>query len=401
VLSLWRNTFGAKEWLKGWSIFIITFPFYFFSAGQPQLSDMFSSLVMFGYLLSGNFRVPKDFGNVVARFRSFIIYICIVNFILFLVRIGFKDKGLPWFVVDSFYLYNFMVFCFSISLYRKYGTAFLYTTLYSVLFSAIIQVVLSPWGHIDEGRSTLFFTNPNQLGYYSVCALCIVLTMEKLIKVKRSVVLASFAFFIYFAMLSVSKAAIGSIVILFGVYLLSNKLLQWRTILIIFVVGIGLYVTLIYTEPGQNFILAMTGRIENSVKPEDVSEWEYRGYDRIANHPGYLILGAGEGAYNRFNTYINNHEIHSSIGTIVFCYGIPGTVLFTLLIISLIKGLPRDYIIYMLPIISYGIAHMGLRFTIFWITLAMFPIARHSFKWRARQAKAAIPPTPDELPQVA
>ncbi|MFT7158405.1 MAG: hypothetical protein ACI8Q1_003437, partial [Parvicella sp.] len=99
-------------------------------------------------------------------------------------------------------------------------------------------------------------------------------------------------------------------------------------------------------------------------------------YDRISNHPEYLIFGAGEGGYNRFDTFIDNHEMHSSLGTIVFSYGIPGIVLFTLFVFSLLKKLPWFYLVYSLPLFAYGITHMGLRFTVFWVALMMFPIIR-------------------------
>jgi hypothetical protein len=117
----------------------------------------------------------------------------------------------------------------------------------------------------------------------------------------------------------------------------------------------------------------------------------------ISNHPEYLIFGAGEGGYNRFDTFIEDHEMHSSFGTIVFCYGIPGTILFIMFVFSLLKKLPWYYVLYSLPLFSYGVTHMGLRFTIFWVALMMFPIIRaergkvklmkmYLFKKRAKEA---------------
>src|SRR2546422_1043712 len=55
---------------------------------------------------------------------------------------------------------------------------------------------------------------------------------------------------------------------------------------------------------------------------------EMRGYDRMTNHPQYLLFGAGEGAYYRFQSAWPR-ELHSSYGTLLFCYGIFGTALFT------------------------------------------------------------------------
>jgi hypothetical protein len=179
------------------------------------------------------------------------------------------------------------------------------------------------------------------------------------------------------AVLSVSKAALGSMIILFGAYLIANKIFSVRNIFAVIVVGgISLFVFL-NTQIGLNFQKALDVREANEAdRPDEITEWQYRGYDRISNHPEYLIFGAGEGGYNRFDTFIDNHEMHSSFGTIVFCYGIPGIVLFTLFVFSLLKKLPWFYLVYALPLFAYGVTHMGLRFTIFWVALMMFPIIR-------------------------
>jgi hypothetical protein len=223
----------------------------------------------------------------------------------------------------------------------------------------------------------LFFTNPNQLGYYSLCGLAIILILESAIKLPKLIVYLSFLLFTYMAVLSVSKAALGSMVILFGAYLIANKVFSVRNIFAVIVVGgISLFVFL-NTQIGLNFQKALEVRESNEAdRSDEITEWEYRGYDRITNHPEYLVFGAGEGGYNRFDTFIDNHEMHSSFGTIVFCYGIPGIVLFTLFVFSLLKKLPWFYLVYALPLFAYGVTHMGLRFTIFWVALMMFPIIR-------------------------
>jgi hypothetical protein len=159
--------------------------------------------------------------------------------------------------------------------------------------------------------------------------------------------------------------------------MISNKLLTLRTFFTAIIVIMGLGLALFKTENGEQFMKNLKYRNDYSVKPTDVSEWEYRGYDRMNNHPYYMILGAGEGSNKRFETYIENHEMHSSLGTILFCYGIPGSILFIIFIVSLLKGLPFTHRLYIFPVIAYGLVHMGLRFTIFYIALLMFPLASH------------------------
>ena len=198
-----------------------------------------------------------------------------------------------------------------------------------------------------------------------------------MLKLPKLIVYGAFFLYSYLAIVSVSKAALGALIILFGVYLLANGIISAKNIFALIVVGGLGYFAILNTQFGQNFQRNLDVRAQNEAdRPEDITEWEYRGYDRITNHPHYLILGAGEGGFNRFDTYIDGHEMHSSFGTIVFCYGIPGTVMFILFVLAIIRKLPWYYVIYSLPLFAYGITHMGLRFTIFWIALVMFPVIR-------------------------
>lgn len=372
--ELFTKTLGAKGWLKYWAIFLVLFPYYVFPPGIPQPSDIFLIIVMFSYVNKNGLTIPKQFLPHVENFKNLIFYVTVVDLITFLTRIGFKDKD-PSIIVPLFYYFNFIVVCFAFSLFKRYDREFIYTTIYAVILSGLVQLLLTPYGKYSEGRETLFFDNPNQLGYYSICCLSIVLVLEREMKLSRFIIFISFACFFYFTMLCVSKAAIGAMMILMAVYMVSNKLLTFKTFFTVAIVISGMAAVLLKTTVGDRFVKNLEYRLDYSVKPTDVSEWEYRGYDRMNNHPFYMILGAGEGANKRFITYIDNHEMHSSLGTILFCYGIPGSILFSIFILSLLNGLPFTHRLYIFPIIAYGLVHMGLRFTIFYISIIMFPLA--------------------------
>ena len=379
MLAIFKHTLGATGWLRAWAIYLIAFPFYFFPAGSAQPSDIFIVVIIGFYVLGQRFKLNGMLKEPFTRFLRFCLYLTIVNFGVFIALLGESNKGLPWYIISAFYFYNLFVMGFALSLYKQYGKAFLHTTMYSCIMAAILQIVLSQVLGTGGGevRGALFFTNPNQLGYYSLCGLAIVLVLETMIKIPKLWVYLSFFLFSYLALVSVSKAALGAMAILFGAYLIANKIFSIRNILAIVVVGGFGFFGLTQSEFGKRFQQNLeTRNINEADRPEEITEWQYRGYDRISNHPEYLVFGAGEGGYNRFDTFIENHEIHSSFGTIVFCYGIPGTVLFILFILSLLKKLPWFYLVYSLPLFAYGVTHMGLRFTIFWVALMMFPIIR-------------------------
>ena len=56
-----------------------------------------------------------------------------------------------------------------------------------------------------------------------------------------------------------------------------------------------------------------------------------RGMDRVALYPRYLLLGAGEGNFNRFLKAAQQNEIHCSFLNIWFRYGVIPNVLLLLL----------------------------------------------------------------------
>ncbi len=379
MISILKSTLGAQGWLKAWSVYLISFPFYFFKAGSAQPSDIFIAAIIGIYILLNGFDHFRDNRLVFNRFLKFCLYLVVVNFCVGMLLLGQVNRGLPWYIISAFYFYNLIVMGFALSLYKRYGRDFLKTTLYSCLIAAILQISLSFVFETsgEAARGALFFTNPNQLGYYSLCGLSIILVLETILKVNKVMIYGSFLLFSYMAAISVSKAALGAMMILIVVYLITNGVLSLRNFVLIAVIGGIGYFSWNQTQFGQDFQKSLEIRQKNDAsRASNITEWEYRGYDRITNHPGYLVLGAGEGGYNRFDTYIDNHEMHSSIGTIIFCYGIPGVILFGMFISSLLKKLPWYYLIYSLPLFSYGITHMGLRFTIFWVALVMFPVIR-------------------------
>lgn len=411
IRDLFRHTLGAPGWLKAWAIWVIAFPFYFFPAGSIQPSDFFIIIFAGAYIILNGFKFFKDGKTVFKGFLRFCLYLTIINLSVPLFNFGMRLVGLPWYLLSAFYYFNLVLIGFALALHKQYGTRFLYTTVYACIFSGILQITLSNiFATSGEGvRGALFFTNPNQLGYYSLSALTIVLVLESMIKIPKFIVYASFFIFSYMSLVSVSKAAMGSMVILFATYLIANKVFSVKNILAIVIVGgIGFF-AIMKTQFGQTFLKNYELREQNEeTRPDTITEWEYRGYDRISNHPQYLIFGAGEGGYNRFDTFITNHEIHSSIGTIVFCYGIPGSILFALFVYALLRKLPWNYLLYSIPIFAYGATHMGLRFSIFWVALMMFPVIRIEiqkkkyliYKKRLENSKSnnrtSLPPIPVE-----
>ncbi len=385
------NPFQYPFILWMWILFLMLFPVYFFKSGNPQISDYFMVLVLGISVANGHFKSIRVFEEVDRYFAWFVVYVFLVNFVMHVFVISSEYKSKAWYIIAAFYIYNYLVIRLLFNLYYNYGGLFLKATFLGLLLSIIITITVGSYMPQDESvRGSLSFQTSNQLGYFSLVAATMAIVLSKVLRVSKWVLITILMSCFYMAAVGISNAAIYSIIILLAVYFIEGGLLNVRRILS----GIGIilvgFLGLFFTEFGQSALERYQYRVDTSVKDQSgASEWEYRGYDRIFNHPEYLVLGAGEGAFDRFDTRAVGHELHSSFGTVAFCYGIPGTIIFTLLLLSFFKGLKLSFILYSAPIFAYGVTHMGLRFTIFWIAIALFPILNHFSRvyWTQKTAR--------------
>src|SRR5262249_46628140 len=85
-----------------------------------------------------------------------------------------------------------------------------------------------------------------------------------------------------------------------------------------------------------------------------------------------------------------NLEIHSSVGTILFCYGIIGLFLAGRFVLLIVRGAGWRMGLMLLPVLLHQLAHQGLRFSLMWVTLALFLLINEL----ARAARARGQPRP-------
>jgi hypothetical protein len=83
------------------------------------------------------------------------------------------------------------------------------------------------------------------------------------------------------------------------------------------------------------------------------------------------LLGGGEGAAERWDSSLEEAEMHSSWGTILFSYGIPGVILMAAFLWRLVPRLGLASLIPFSAVFLYGITHMGLRFVPMWILFGL------------------------------
>jgi hypothetical protein len=209
----------------------------------------------------------------------------------------------------------------------------------------------------------VLFNNPNQLGYYALLSASLLLLLQRRRYVTTLEVAIGGVAASYLALISASKAALGGI----GLLVIAGVFVRLRTMI---VVAIAFTLVLVVANPMQAAIDRTITRFETD---SSASFAEERGYDRILKYPEYWVVGSGEGAYKRFenDTALGDHEIHSSIGTLFFSYGIVGTLLFAAFLWTVIRRTGLRTWLLIIPSLAYGMTHQGLRFTLFWVLLAI------------------------------
>ena len=352
-----------------WASFFILFPFYIFGSGLPQPADWLMVL-LYAYFFFNDVKFPfKDQIELVKKHRHFVIYVTIVNTIWYFFIDQDQEKRFPTFVHSLFYIYNFFAVMAAIRIYNSIRERFFNITATAVGLSLIFQVLISFSGVYSGGRDALFFNNPNQLGYYALLSGSLFIYLSKYVKLNTVFQISVLLCFVYITLISASKAAFAGAAILSALAFINQGLLNFKQFVILtFAAGIAY---LIFTESTRvQDVFDYTLNRFMSIGEQGDDNYEGRGYDRILNNPGYMVLGAGEGGYYRFDSLLEAGEIHSTFGTLIFSYGIPGTILFFSFLFHVFRSSSLMELMYVLPIAAYSITHQGFRNTFFWVFLA-------------------------------
>ncbi|WP_079477801.1 O-antigen ligase family protein [Halobacillus salinus] len=356
------------------SLYFLLSPFYFFDSGLPQLSDL-TLMTMFVFLIfSRPLTVYRSYNLLVFTGICFVSYIIIVN--------SFWAFWLSDFTVlyaSLFYMFNIMTVILFLLLYEKLGPLLFKVVYISITTSVILQFGLSFFFSSGSYRESLFYNNPNQLGYANLVSLAIILITYQSVKRGRIWFFVAVTGCLVLIAASLSKAATISGAVMFVTWLLLSK--HWSVkinTMLIAVVFAFLFVTVPSFQESfkeNERVTKLESRLNDIGQANDDNPAN-RGYDRIINDSEYLVFGAGEGAYTRFDTKLSGYEIHSTFGNLLFSYGVIGMVLFIALIVLSVYRRPLAMSSPLFFILLYGIAHNGIRNTIFWIFLSLLFLSR-------------------------
>ncbi|MCC6419143.1 MAG: hypothetical protein IT429_12985 [Gemmataceae bacterium] len=359
-------TTSAKLYLGAWAVYPLLVPFYVFGkvpipgtekveSGVPQPADYYLVALVGLVFLGLPFRIGRSAAPVVRAFVCFVCYTAVVNFAW---SANLEDTSLL--KSSLFYSYDVVLFLTCLVLHAAFGERFLKVTVYAVAASVVLQVILSPFAPQQAyARQALFFNNENQLGYYCVLAASLFALGARRFSLPLSHQLVMYGAVGYLAAISQSRSALLALLALATLSMLD------RPVRLFLLLGGLAAISVALTERPP----VLSKSEERLVVKGEYDTLATRGYDRILNHPEHLLFGAGEGAHERFESDLYASEIHSSYGTLLFCYGVVGAVLFTVGLAHVCAPNPRA-VIYLIPAFIHGSAHHGLRFAFFWATLA-------------------------------
>ncbi|MFC3580134.1 O-antigen ligase family protein [Sphingomonas hylomeconis] len=361
----------AVVWIFGF--YLIGKIFYVFSGGSAQPADII--LAGLGFVVVS----PAAFLSFLRREMTLTlmtIWILLVNLVWFMITAKFDFLG-----SNLYYVFNLVIVVAALSARWRQIELFDRVVPWMIGASVLIETLfLRVGGSGGMLRSIGTFRNPNQLAYWGIIVLSLLLVLRR--NKPRLIDVPVMLMVLYCEVAAASRAGLISTLVLIMIwawFYLSTptKRLMGMALGTLLIVGV-------YTS--NNILRAAESGAESSAIGErlqndnDESQVEERNYDRLYRFYQYTVLGSGEGQISRFVRQGQaNMEIHSTFGTLLFSYGIPGLGLFLLFIVTIFRRVELQFAVYLLPALLYGVTHQGLRFTLFWALVGiMLSMARET-----------------------
>lgn len=354
-----------------WAGYLILSPIYILPKGLPQPADI---MIIIAALPALALSFSNFKGNLSYIFLCAFAFAALAS-IINLTHFSFSPDRR--FLLSIFYYpYNILVFGFVAYIFgqsseqiRKYS----YWALSIAILAQFIWAAFIP--DSDNWRATGGFDNPNQLAYWSLLSagMLIILRGENRFTI---IDISLFGLTGLTQALALSKAGMISFTLLFLVLFFSQRITHaMRAALFTIILAAAFIFAL---SPNLGSALSAKADIAHNVITRLASlgleaddSLIGRGYDRIISHPEYLIFGAGEGGFDRFQNNGGPKELHSGLATLLFSYGFTGFILF-LTFLFLIFRRERFLVLTVLGcILMFSLTHQAFRFTHFWVFLGM------------------------------
>ena len=329
--------------------------------GVPQPADYVMASIMVALLAGGGYGVsPKHF-TAVRVFACFVAYAGMVNMAWSCLTLNHSIM-----LNTVYYVYGFAVLLVFLTLHAQFGERLLRLTFHGIAVSLLIQAVLSPVARIRAPvRRTLFFNNPNQLGYYAIVGASTMYLGSRHMQFSGWYKGCVYTAAVYLVILSLSKTATLALAILrpsgfarpaagspggaapFGVYVGSGSQHTAR-----------LYCPGPHSQPPGSRQHAQSGR--------DVCRPGLRSHRKPSRVP--LFRGRRRGRLSALSLGVHQRTPFELWDPAVLLW--PGRQLPVYLgPFFAVPGADWQSVLCLVPVFFFGLAHQGLRFNLFWVLL--------------------------------
>lgn len=364
-------------------MFFVLKPFYIFPSGRLGLADicllccfaaLMGELIPKGRKYSAFFRQQMDW-----LLFLFISCVIVINGI-YTSLLGSGD----FIRASLFWIYNGLaVWCFvrlgegkNFEKWLCTGIKINLTLQILILLSGRGRLFYEPWGGT---RYMGTFNDPNQMAFF---IFCMVLLLYLYGKRGKGV------FYILSSILIWKTKSTGAFlgVLVFAVALSIRKLSRIvtpcksrRIFIVLITIGALCIAGVLFlaVTPGEAAVgrdsFTVFQRIQEKMgkmKGEGLEGLIFdRGWEKMLLYPGFLLFGAGEGGYERFLLAQQVNEIHSSLFSVLFCYGAAPTILLLVWIDKQLKSLNGWMWPAVLALLTESFFLVNYRQPIFWMIL--------------------------------
>jgi hypothetical protein len=382
-------------------VVVVVSSFYVFDPGLPQPADLLMASLV-AVLATGFVIRPPVHNDVMFVGAVFVGYAALVNLFWYI-----QYPSDRFWLTALYYAFNFGALMVAASLVRALRERFIIACQVALVVAIAVEIVALSVLPRTELRSVGTFNNPNQLGYWGLVVSCCWLLLKRDQKLTAADVLVLCGAG-YLTGESLSKAAMVSFALVFVMGIVFQGLTRSAKLALLAMVFVGTSTVLLNPRSVERFfevdIVERVDKRLGTIGKTGDDSLAGRGYDRIWRHPEHLVFGAGEGALHRFTNEVweKDKEMHSTLGTVLFSYGVVGFSLFCALLLMVFRRAPRIYALYSIPIWAYGMTHQGLRDTMLWIFLGLvFGLSQDAPGASRRPTVAAPAPATDEGLQIS
>ena len=360
--------------------YIITKPFYFWASGLPQISDIILSLAFIFTFLTYR---PKVIGRIIKDNIYFFIFLSFVIIINLIYSIHYADLNFE--LKSLYYIFDALgIIVFSLIFMKNKNSRNIFRIAFMITLIVQLVILLTHVGRYYGGvRYMGTFNDPNQFAYFCLLSYSYIYLLDN----RRDKLNITNIIYLIIALYLIFKSAstgmllgAGIFIILLAISTLKKITKNLRKYLpYIFAIAIfGIIITSIsIITPSTNiyFNKILNSQIASRVEEKttkvsgkgDVSLWEERGYDRIAYYPHYIIYGSGEGNYERFERAYHQGELHATLPSILFCYGIIPLYFVTKWGAKKIKWLKLDTLCVYISLLLESFTLINSRQVLFWV----------------------------------